>query len=44
MKVTKTSKSKINKIDFLKLPFGTVFSDHMLICNYKDGQWNESEI
>jgi len=44
MKVTKTSKSKINKIDFSKLPFGTVFSDHMLVCNYKDCQWNESEI
>ena len=44
MKVTKTTKSKLNKIDFSNLPFGTVFSDHMLICNYKDGHWGSAEI
>ena len=44
MKVTKTTKSKLNKIDFSNLPFGTVFSDHMLICNYKDGHWGTAEI
>jgi len=44
MKVTKTSISKLNTTDFLNLPFGTVFSDHMLVCNYKDGKWNEAEI
>jgi len=44
MKVTKTSISKLNTTDFSNLPFGTVFSDHMLICNYKDGKWNEPEI
>ena len=44
MKVTKTTKSKLKKIDFSNLPFGTVFSDHMLFCNYKDGQWSEAEI
>ena len=44
MKITKTTHSKIDSIDFNNLPFGTVFSDHMLICNYKDGKWGESEI
>ena len=44
MKVTKTSISKLNSTDFSNLPFGTVFSDHMLVCNYKDGKWNEAEI
>jgi len=44
MKVTKTSISKLNTTDFSNLPFGTVFSDHMLVCNYKDGKWNEAEI
>ena len=44
MKVTKTSISKLNTTDFLNLPFGTVFSDHMLVCNYKDGKWNEAEV
>ena len=44
MKISKTTHSKIDSIDFNNLPFGTVFSDHMLICNYKDGKWGESEI
>ena len=44
MKITKTTKSKLNKIDFSNLPFGTVFSDHMFICNYKDGHWGAAEI
>ncbi|QTD38889.1 branched-chain amino acid aminotransferase [Polaribacter batillariae] len=32
-------KSKIDTIDFNNLPFGSVFSDHMLVCDYKDGKW-----
>jgi branched-chain amino acid aminotransferase len=44
MKITKTSISRLNTTDFLNLPFGTVFSDHMLICNYKNGKWSEAEI
>ena len=44
MKVTKTSISRLHETDFSNLPFGTVFSDHMLVCNYKDGKWNEAKI
>ncbi len=35
IKVTKTAKTKIHEVDFNNLPFGSVFSDHMLVCNYK---------
>jgi branched-chain amino acid aminotransferase len=34
-------KSKIASVDFNNLPFGTVFSDHMLTCTFKDGKWQE---
>ncbi|TXD47969.1 branched-chain amino acid aminotransferase [Polaribacter sp. IC073] len=34
-------KSKIDTVDFNNLPFGTVFSDHMLTCTYKDGKWQD---
>ena len=44
MRITKTSKSRLKTTDFSALPFGTVFSDHMLVCNYKDGKWQEVEI
>ena len=44
IEVTKVSASKINDVDFDNLSFGKVFSDHMLICTYKNGAWNVPEI
>ena len=44
IKVTKTGQSKINEVDFDNLPFGSVFSDHMLVCDYKNGAWGAPEI
>ena len=32
-------KSKIDSVDFDNLPFGSVFSDHMLECNFVNGAW-----
>ena len=32
-------KSKIDSVDFDNLPFGSVFSDHMLECDFVDGAW-----
>ena len=31
--------SKIESVDFNNLPFGSVFSDHMLTCTFKAGAW-----
>lgn len=44
MKISRCSNSRIQTTDFTNLKFGTVFSDHMLICKYKDGKWLEVEI
>lgn len=33
--------SKINQVDFDNLSFGSVFTDHMLICDYKNGAWEK---
>ncbi len=44
MKITKTTQSRINDVDFSNLVFGTQFSDHMLIAEYSDGSWSEPEI
>ncbi|TFF95029.1 branched-chain amino acid aminotransferase [Candidatus Thorarchaeota archaeon] len=30
--------------DVLKVPFGTVFTDHMLSMSFQDGKWNEASI
>jgi len=37
--ITKIAKSKINEVDFSNLAFGSVFTDHMYECDFKDGKW-----
>ena len=37
--VVKVAASKINEVDFENLAFGNVFTDHMLICDFKNGKW-----
>ena len=44
IKITKTKNSKLQTTDFENLGFGKVFSDHMLICDYKNGSWGGPEI
>ena len=44
MKIIRKDGSSILDVDFNNLKFGTTFSDHMLICKYKNGQWGEPEI
>ena len=39
--IVKASSSKIESIDFENLAFGNVFTDHMLICDFKDGSWQK---
>lgn len=36
--------SKIDSVDFENLAFGTVFTDHMLVCDYRDGKWSVPQI
>ncbi len=42
--VEKTKKSKIDQVDFSNLSFGQVYTDHMFVCTYKNGKWQNPEI
>lgn len=42
--VVKASTTKINDVDFENLMFGRVFTDHMFVCDFKDGQWQRPQI
>jgi branched-chain amino acid aminotransferase len=42
--VEKAKTSRIEQIDFDHLPFGANFTDHMFICDYKNGQWGTPKI
>lgn len=44
MKIAKTTNSRLSTTDFSQLPFGRIFSDHMLVCHFKEGKWLEPQI
>jgi len=44
IKIELTKNSKIDTVDFNNLPFGSILSDHMFVCDYKDGKWQNSTI
>lgn len=43
-KVTLTKESKLKGITLENVPFGKYFTDHMLVADYADGQWQTPEI
>ena len=44
IKINKTPVSRIQSVDFNKLSFGNVFSDHMFVADYADGEWKNFQI
>jgi branched-chain amino acid aminotransferase len=44
IKIELIKNSKIETVDFNNLPFGSILSDHMFVCDYKDGKWQDSTI
>lgn len=44
IKVITSPTSKINSVDFDNLIFGKEFTDHMLICDFVNGEWQQPEI
>jgi branched-chain amino acid aminotransferase len=42
--VQKIEESRINQVDFENLTFGNIFTDHMFVCDYEDGAWNNPRI
>lgn len=44
MKINEVSNTKIHGVDFENLVFGKTFTDHMFVCDYKNGQWENPQI
>lgn len=43
-KITKVAQSGVANLDFENIPFGKIFSDHMFVADFIDGQWTNFEI
>ena len=39
--IVKVPKSKIETVDFDNIAFGNVFTDHMLLCDFREGAWQK---
>ncbi|SHH14056.1 branched-chain amino acid aminotransferase [Flavobacterium micromati] len=44
IEITKSLVSKINAVDFENLSFGSVFTDHLFECDFKNGEWQQPVI
>src|ERR1043166_1605745 len=42
--VKKTSHSNLHQVDWKHLEFGKYVSDHMFLCTYKNGEWQEPQV
>jgi branched-chain amino acid aminotransferase len=44
IEIHKAATTKIASVDFDNLTFGNIFTDHMLVCDFKDNEWNQPVI
>ena len=44
IKTEKVKNSRLPEVDFTNIPFGRVFTDHMLVADYANGEWQEAHI
>lgn len=44
IRITPVSTSRKDKVDFNNLSFGRIFSDHMFVADFNDGQWQDYRI
>jgi branched-chain amino acid aminotransferase len=44
IKITKVQQSRLSEVDFENIPFGRVFSDHMFVAEYSNGEWHNPRI
>lgn len=42
--IERAKTTKIDQVDFDNLAFGSVFTDHMLVCDYRNGSWETPKI
>jgi len=42
--IVKVPSSKIDTVDFENISFGTTFTDHMFVCDFREGKWHRPQI
>ncbi len=44
IKTTRTSHARLAETDFSNLPFGKIYTDHMFMADFEDGEWKNFQI
>lgn len=44
IKITQTTKTRFDSVDWSNLGFGKFFGDHVFVSDYENGEWSEGEI
>jgi len=44
IQIEKVASSKLAQLDFSNIPLGRTFTDHMFVCEFKNGVWQEPSI
>ncbi len=44
IEIKEVKESKISEVDFNNIAFGNIYTDHMLIADYKEGSWQDVKI
>jgi branched-chain amino acid aminotransferase len=44
IRTEKVQQSRVDSLDWDNLPFGKIFSDHMFVSDFKDGEWTNDRI
>jgi len=44
IQIQKTTRSRVHEVDFSKLEFGKLSTDHMFIAEYRAGEWQDARI
>jgi len=42
--IEKVKQSRISEVDFSNIPFGKIYTDHMFMADYKNGEWGNFRI
>jgi branched-chain amino acid aminotransferase len=44
IQVERVKQSRISQVDFADLPFGKIYTDHMFMADYRDGEWKNFRV
>jgi branched-chain amino acid aminotransferase len=42
--IQRVKQTRINEVDFANIPFGKIYTDHMFMADYRDGEWGNFRI